>query len=218
MRYAEIAGFFFDMEYSTFIKKLETDLRELAKPLCSYDKDLNKASLKFIEEYLLYLISCQAAISDRLLGKSGKKDYLKTNGLFTISLLFDYSENPKLTFELNQKATKVYQFEAISKVSESIKAGYVYIIKSEYGYKIGKSRKLENRIKKFGVLLPFTFELVCFIKSMNFSKIEKELHSIFEQDRINGEWFNLSGNCWEILDKYCEAHNYKVSYQKELNN
>lgn len=200
------------MEFSTFVNRLELDLKSIVKPLCMHDRELMKSAHVFIEEYLLYIISCKNSISERIQGKCKRKDFNKSNTLFSISLLFDYSENPKLTFTLTQKVNKFYQLDNLVKYSRDHFPGYVYILKSEYGYKIGKSKKLEDRVKKFGVLLPFSFDLVCYIKTADHGKVERELHQIFKDDRINGEWFRMDENCWDILYKYCEAHSYKIIY------
>ena len=33
--------------------------------------------------------------------------------------------------------------------------GFIYLIKSKYGYKIGKSKKIQDRLSLFNVKLPF---------------------------------------------------------------
>lgn len=72
------------------------------------------------------------------------------------------------------------------------KEGYVYLLQSISGhYKIGRTRNPENRIKTFGIQLPFEVEYVCLIKTTNMVELENALHMRFSSKRINGEWFNL---------------------------
>jgi len=70
--------------------------------------------------------------------------------------------------------------------------GYVYVLKSDYGYKIGKALDVTSRTKQFGVKLPFKWELVATKASSNYSKLEADLHRHFAEKRLEGEWFNLN--------------------------
>ncbi|MBK9479891.1 MAG: GIY-YIG nuclease family protein [Bacteroidetes bacterium] len=78
--------------------------------------------------------------------------------------------------------------------------GYVYLLKSEYGYKVGCSAKLNERINRFGVLLPFKFSVDSIIKCSDYMNTEKIIHNIFSNKRLNGEWFNLSESDLNELD------------------
>lgn len=71
--------------------------------------------------------------------------------------------------------------------------GYVYLIKSQYGYKIGKTVNIKSRTNLFTVKLPFPIELVNYAWFDNYSKAERELHSTYAAKRLEGEWFDLSG-------------------------
>ena len=70
--------------------------------------------------------------------------------------------------------------------------GYVYLIKSKYGYKIGKSKKVQDRLSLFNVKLPFKIDIIGFYKVKNMSKMETFLHKKYKDVRLEGEWFNLS--------------------------
>jgi len=72
--------------------------------------------------------------------------------------------------------------------------GYIYFIQEKLlGHiKIGRSSNLEKRLQIFATDLPFEIELVHYIKSYNYEKIELEFHKHFKRQRVNGEWFKLS--------------------------
>jgi hypothetical protein len=73
------------------------------------------------------------------------------------------------------------------------KPGYVYLIRSASGhYKIGRSVNPHDRMKTFGILLPFEVEYLALIKSDDYIGLEKYLHEQFAYCRVNGEWFNLA--------------------------
>jgi hypothetical protein len=70
--------------------------------------------------------------------------------------------------------------------------GYVYLLRSEHGHKIGRTRQIEQRMSAFGLQLPFPVELIHTIACEDMYQAERELHNRFAHLRINGEWFNLS--------------------------
>lgn len=79
-------------------------------------------------------------------------------------------------------------------------AGYVYLVQSPTGYyKIGRTVNPRNRLKTFGVLLPFEVEFVAVISTPDMRELEKELHERFAMKRANGEWFALDQHDIEYI-------------------
>lgn len=72
--------------------------------------------------------------------------------------------------------------------------GFVYVIASDFGFKIGVTKSFTSRTKTFNVKLPFDWNYILLFSSTIYKKIEKELHVFFKSKHINGEWFNLSEN------------------------
>jgi hypothetical protein len=76
------------------------------------------------------------------------------------------------------------------------RSGYVYILKAhkpfEECYKIGRTGKLSNRLREFGVRLPYKVDLVCALKTHNMYGLEASLHERFAHRRLEGEWFQLT--------------------------
>lgn len=70
--------------------------------------------------------------------------------------------------------------------------GYVYFLKSDHGYKIGCTSKLDQRMKQFGVQLPFKFSVDSFVRCRDYGKLEAFLHRLLKHKRLNGEWFELT--------------------------
>lgn len=75
------------------------------------------------------------------------------------------------------------------------RGGYIYILKdteiSGY-YKIGKTKQPFERMKAFGVQLPFAVELIHVIKCHSADEVERRLHRQFASKRQRGEWFSLN--------------------------
>jgi mRNA-degrading endonuclease RelE of RelBE toxin-antitoxin system len=75
------------------------------------------------------------------------------------------------------------------------KAGFVYVVRGERGaYKIGYSVDPNNRIRTFGVKLPFEVKYEVLIKTDDMRDLEAELHDRFAEKTINGEWFALDAD------------------------
>ncbi|MCL4295761.1 MAG: GIY-YIG nuclease family protein [Anaerolineae bacterium] len=71
--------------------------------------------------------------------------------------------------------------------------GYVYVIRAETGhYKIGRTSNVPDRMKLFGVKLPFQFEIVNYFPCEDMVRVESWLHELYADSRVNGEWFSLS--------------------------
>lgn len=73
-------------------------------------------------------------------------------------------------------------------------SGYVYLIGSPiFGwYKIGKAKTPEVRVRDLGILLPFKIEVIAVWKAENHHLLEKTLHEMYAENRINGEWFEFT--------------------------
>lgn len=69
--------------------------------------------------------------------------------------------------------------------------GYVYLLRSEYGYKIGKTVSMKSRTRLFEVKLPFRFSIEHFAHFQDYSQAERDLHDHFRTKRLEGEWFDL---------------------------
>jgi hypothetical protein len=82
---------------------------------------------------------------------------------------------------------------------ETANAGHVYVIRSSYGYKIGKTRTLRDRTRMFAVKLPFPIEVMMTGWFADYSVAERQLHHQFAGKRLEGEWFDLNGADLTIL-------------------
>jgi excisionase family DNA binding protein len=69
-------------------------------------------------------------------------------------------------------------------------AGYIYLIKADEHYKIGKSTNVAQRMRQFQ--FPFPIELLHTIAVPDMTGAENYLHRRFANQRIHGEWFALS--------------------------
>ena len=70
--------------------------------------------------------------------------------------------------------------------------GYVYLIWSQYGYKIGKAVNVKSRTKLFEVKLPFPIRVEHYAFFEDYTQAERTLHKHFHDKRLEGEWFSLA--------------------------
>ena len=77
-------------------------------------------------------------------------------------------------------------------------SGNIYIIKSEYGYKIGKTKNYKSRMETFAVKLPFDTEECRVYEVDDYHMVEADIHKRYAHKSSNGEWFSLSHE--DILD------------------
>ena len=80
--------------------------------------------------------------------------------------------------------------------------GYIYVIKSNKRYKIGRTLNLEQRIEKYITENPDKIEVILCEKVKDYVGVEKELHLIFEYKNHNREWFNLNNEDIKSIKNY----------------
>lgn len=84
------------------------------------------------------------------------------------------------------------EYVKIKRSFDKRRDGFVYLIKSEYGYKIGRARNLSKRSHAIKIQLPFKSELIHSHPAKDCYKLESFFHDRYKHKRLNGEWFNLS--------------------------
>jgi hypothetical protein len=92
----------------------------------------------------------------------------------------------------------------ITKPSRRPRVGYVYLVRSEHGIKIGKSVNVKHRTRLFSVKLPFPIKVDHYAKFSDYTQAERTLHVHFHSQRLDGEWFNLSEADVELIKTFGE--------------
>lgn len=98
------------------------------------------------------------------------------------------------------------EYEAFKR-SAGVAPGWVYLIqeRSAGHYKIGKSSKPVDRIKTFKLTLPFKVDFICVIPHANHHQLEKELHAMFADKHVEGEWYALGAQDVEFIRSLANA-------------
>lgn len=84
--------------------------------------------------------------------------------------------------------------EIIGEPTDSPRGGYIYALKSAYGYKIGRTKNIPSRMRAFGVHLPFIYSIEFCVWFDDHIEAETSYHRLFAGKRINGEWFDVSND------------------------
>ena len=131
---------------------------------------------------------------------------------------------------LNQDLVEAHEKNQRAKsMAEQTRAGHVYIISNigsfgENIYKIGMTRRLEpiDRVKELGdASVPFIFDVHAMIYSEDAPTLEKKLHKVFENKRVNlvnsrKEFFNITLDEVEEEVKKLRSHLMILSLLKLL--
>jgi hypothetical protein len=70
--------------------------------------------------------------------------------------------------------------------------GYIYIIKADDRYKIGKARQLGSRLDTHSSSSPYPIELIAQEHVADYSGVEHLLHRLFKDKEVKPEWFHLT--------------------------
>lgn len=100
-------------------------------------------------------------------------------------------KHPKQRPSRRVSPERLNPIEVIGEPTNGEKAGVVYLLKSAYGYKVGRTRNVPARMRAFGVHLPFIYTIPLCSWFSDCHAAERRYHKMFAEKRINGEWFDL---------------------------
>jgi len=91
------------------------------------------------------------------------------------------------------------------KIEKEPVAGFVYVYRQGIYYKIGRTKNIASRQKKYVTENPNGFQVVFEFPVDDYIQIESDLHQFFEHKRHRGEWFLLNDGDLEIIkNKYID--------------
>lgn len=80
--------------------------------------------------------------------------------------------------------------------------GHIYVVRSGEHFKIGKASDLKARLSTHQTSSPELLDVVIAVEVDDMTHTERELHEIFSEKRVRGEWFKLDGQDLETLTRY----------------
>ncbi|MGY2491261.1 GIY-YIG nuclease family protein [Cupriavidus sp. CP313] len=109
------------------------------------------------------------------------------------------SRTPRITVPLGPKTPRAGRvaserldpIEVVGEPTAGSRTGVVYVLKSAYGYKVGRTTNVPARMRAFGVQLPFAYTIPLCAWFDDNHVAERRYHDLFAHKRINGEWFDL---------------------------
>ncbi|MBD5805173.1 T5orf172 domain protein [Azoarcus sp. Aa7] len=106
---------------------------------------------------------------------------------------------PRVTRNRGISPERLNPIEVIGEPTTGPKAGVVYVLRSAYGHKVGRSRNVPERMRTFGVRLPFAYTIPLCAWFEDCHVAERRYHDMFADKWINGEWFDLTDQDVEII-------------------
>lgn len=120
----------------------------------------------------------------------GKREYFYSKDYDEIVTIANYF-NDERNVNKAKKAVSKYKNGIKNRIDPNLKDGYVYLITDEKYVKIGVAKSVENRIKTLQTGNPKQLRLIKTIHTYNPYKLETDLHNLFENKRVNNEWFDV---------------------------
>jgi hypothetical protein len=146
-----------------------------------------------------------AIVSGRKSGyKAGAKSIIGKNNSIQLENYFrhgGYCESLHLEESIAEKIYSNHEHDKkvedfVFKFKRDNDIGHVYLIAGTYNgktmFKIGKANDLNQRLRTFEVRIPFDIDLVFAIEVKNPSRVESQIHKVFKDNRVDGEWFDFN--------------------------
>jgi len=89
--------------------------------------------------------------------------------------------------------------EVVGQATGAARGGWVYVLKSALGYKVGRTRSVANRMLEFGVKLPILYTIPVVAWFDDHYEAETSYHRLFADRHINGEWFDLGDEDVDLI-------------------
>lgn len=181
--------------YKTFKSTLEQISR--STPELQYKLDLE------VNNFLVYLHKKTGKIQYYLSLESPTepKIFKATTPNFVFTFTIFENKSSEFSIEVIQKYNRLYPPDYLLSKNKPY-TGFVYFLKSEYGYKIGCTINLTKRIRTFDVKLPFKVTLHSFVETKKFCEVEALLHNLLSHKCLNdSEWFSLADGDFIEIDK-----------------
>ena len=107
-------------------------------------------------------------------------------------VLEEDKEEDKIKRELVKQLEIMRQLRGVEKPQDRKRQwDYIYLIKCNEFYKIGRTANLDKRFEIFQIGCPYPLLIYFAGKVPNAIESEEYLHYIFEKKRVRGEWFKL---------------------------
>ena len=136
--------------------------------------------------YALHCAHCYGDPSEACWGPDRHIDMHKVRALLQNQFLKPHLKNA-LRVTLQNEEYRASRANDVRKPSP----GYVYLFRDKEGlYKIGRSKNPQQRAKD--ISQPnFPIDVICILKTNDAAMLECNMHELFAEKRVEGEWFEL---------------------------
>lgn len=180
---------------------------------------------KITQKFLLFSGFKYSFYDKKIINKRGLGEFtVLWNCIYKFSYYrFDYELDGEIEEEIiafktigcwiiisNSQVHKINYEEELLNLSLPIKKDnetyeFVYIINSAIGYKIGRTKNIDNRSAIFNVKLPFEWSFYDIHIVKDSKRVEKLFHLVFKNKRINGEWYDLNAEDLNDIKRFLQT-------------
>lgn len=129
------------------------------------------------------------------------------NELIRMGLAVDKKHNQGLTltcigklfFEYLVSGNYETSYEQVNECYQDNKKGFLYVVTNGAFYKIGVTVNPVRRMHDLQISSPERLSFISLIQTDDFEKLERKLHNMFNDKRMEGEWFNLDKKDLEYI-------------------
>ncbi|MGA3283856.1 MAG: GIY-YIG nuclease family protein [Verrucomicrobiota bacterium] len=82
---------------------------------------------------------------------------------------------------------------------------YIYLTKSDFGYKIGRTTNPDKRPLSVAGNMPIKLTVITVIEVPDSIEAERRIHGQFAEKRLRGEWFSLDEHDVGLIKGYPET-------------
>ncbi|MEX2371812.1 MAG: GIY-YIG nuclease family protein [Bacteroidales bacterium] len=97
--------------------------------------------------------------------------------------------------------------------------GFIYVIRSSAGFKIGNATNYKSRYTNISVASTLELDLVKVYRVEEPLKMEKKYTKYFIKSILGGEWFDLTESDVDLINGFIRLNNlllYEVDIQKDI--
>lgn len=147
-----------------------------------------------------------------------------------------YKEKATIKYQFNYDKLKEIKYTELGAENIGDLGGYVYILHTKHGYKVGKTKNDIERIRTINTMMPVDVFRVDVFHTRNRHIAEKFIHSLFAEKRMKGEWFEVNivdvqeigyilremSNAWystektmDMIDTYWKYYNIYSNFEPQ---
>lgn len=119
----------------------------------------------------------------------------------------EFMERKKKERKEEMRKERLRELKELKRKKE--KPGYIYVIKAGRYYKVGKARRLGDRVETHQTSNPLEVKLIVEKWVKDYDSAEEELHKMFDHKRVKREWFKFNRDDIKAIKDFLKTREIK---------